>query len=72
MTRNKQINEVVTISQERRSHRTVDENTALVRETHDPGMTVALLTPQARCLHTPAAQLSQAKVRRSTYSDLGR
>lgn len=43
MTRNKQIIEVVTVNAERRRRWSAEENTALVRETYEPAMSVSLV-----------------------------
>jgi len=43
MTRNKETIEVVTVSEERRRRWSIAEKAALVRETHEPGMSVSLV-----------------------------
>lgn len=43
MTRNNQTIEVVTVSEERRRRWSVQEKTALVKETYEPGMSVSLV-----------------------------
>jgi transposase len=43
MTRNNQTIEVVTVSEERRRRWSVQEKAALVKETYEPGMSVALV-----------------------------